>query len=212
MSNAAPNEAETVKKGLFVCIEGLDGSGKSTQAKLLVEQMRKTQGAILTAEPSQGKIGTFIRNNCLYGETRLSSIVEALLFAADRVEHVQDEIAPALERGQLVVSDRYLYSSIAYQGAAGLSVEWITSINKHALRPDLAIFLDVELETVMRRLKPKKSVMENLRTQEKVRELYLELVKKGDLGRIDGNRNKGEIAQEIYSIVKGLINVRRQRI
>ena len=188
------------EKGAFICIEGLDGCGKTTQAKLLVKKLRKSHNAVYTAEPSRGKIGAFIRKSCLYGEKRLSSVVEALLFAADRVEHVENEVLPALRQGRLVVSDRYVYSSLAYQGAAGLSLEWIEKINEHTLRPDFAIFIDVDPQIVMQRLKPNKSVMENLETQRKVREIYLEFVGKGDLVRIDGNRPKNEVAEEIFSV------------
>lgn len=194
-----------IRKGCFVCIEGLDGSGKSTQARLLAERLQKTRRVLLTVEPSRGRIGTFIRQSYLYGENRLSSVVEALLFAADRVDHVQNEIVPALETGDVVISDRYVYSSLAYQGAAGLSLEWIEKVNSHALRPDIALFLDVDLGTVMKRLKPRKSVMENLETQERVRGYYLDLVKVGLLRRVDGNRVKSEIAEEIFSIVQDFL-------
>ena len=194
-----------IRKGCFVCIEGLDGSGKSTQTRLLAERLQKTRRVLLTIEPSRGRIGTFIRQSYLYGENRLSSVVEALLFAADRVDHVQNEIAPALETGDVVISDRYVYSSLAYQGAAGLSLEWIEKVNSHALRPDIALFLDVDLGTVMKRLKPRKSVMENLETQERVRGYYLDLVKVGLLRRVDGNRVKSEIAEETFSIVQDFL-------
>jgi dTMP kinase len=189
------------RKGVFIVIEGLDGCGKTTQTKLLVEKLQGTHGAVYTAEPSRGSIGAFIRNSILYREKRHSSVVEALLFAADRVEHVQKEVLPALRQGKLVISDRYVYSSLAYQGAAGLSVEWIEKINEHALRPDLAIFIDVSPETVMRRLKPERSVMERLETQRKVREIYLKFVEKGDLVRIDGNKPKNAVAEEMHATV-----------
>jgi dTMP kinase len=189
------------EKGAFICIEGLDGCGKTTQAKLLVKRMRKSHNAVYTAEPSHGKIGAFIRKSCLYGEKRLSSVAEALLFAADRLEHVENEVLPALNQGRLVVSDRYIYSSIAYQGAAGLSLEWIEKINEHALRPDFAIFIDVDPKIVMQRLKPNKSVMENLETQQKVREVYLKYVAKGELTRIDGDKPRKEVAEALSAVV-----------
>jgi dTMP kinase len=197
------------KKGVFICIEGLDGCGKTTQAKLLTKKLGKSYKAVYTAEPSRGKIGTYIRKRCLYGEERLSTVVEALLFAADRVEHVENEVLPALREGLLVISDRYVYSSLAYQGAAGLSLEWIEKINEHALRPDLAVFIDVDPKTVMNRLKPKKSVMENLETQQKVRELYLKFVEKGSLTRINGNKSKNEVAKELYAVVKKFLSSSR---
>lgn len=189
------------KKGTFICIEGLDGSGKTTQAKLLTKKLRKSHNAVYTAEPSQGKIGIFIRNSYLYGEKRLSSVIEALLFAADRIEHVETEVLPALHQGKLLISDRYLYSSLAYQGAAGLSLEWIEKINEHALRPDLAVFIDVDLKTVMNRLKSKKSVMENMETLQKVRDVYLKFVAKGELVRLDGNRAKDEVSEVLSAMV-----------
>jgi dTMP kinase len=190
------------KRGFFICVEGLDGCGKTTQTQLLVERLkRKGYDAIYTAEPSRGKIGELIRKYCLHGEKRVSSIVEALLFAADRFEHVENELIPALNEGKLVVSDRYVYSSLAYQGAAGLDLKWIEKINEHAIRPDLAVFIDVEPETVIQRLKPKKSVMENLETQRKVREVYMKFVEKGELVKIDGNRSKHKIADGILTVV-----------
>ena len=189
------------KKGVFICIEGLDGCGKTTQAKLLAKKLRKSHNAVYTAEPSRGKIGTFIRKCCLYGEKRLSTVVETLLFAADRVEHVENEVLPALHEGRLVISDRYVYSSLAYQGIAGLSTEWIEQINKHALKPDLAVFIDVDPKTVMRRLKPQRSVMEIIETQQKVRDVYLKFVVKGKLVRLEGNRTKGEVAEALTNVV-----------
>ena len=189
-------------KGLFICVEGLDGCGKTTQTKLLVRKLRKIGwDAVYTAEPSRGKIGKFIQKYCLHGEKRTFPIVEALLFAADRFEHVEREVIPALNEGKIVVSDRYVYSSLAYQGATGLDLKWIETINEHAIRPDLAIFVDVEPEAAIRRLKPKKSVMENLETLRKVREVYVKFVEKGKLVRIDGNKSKKEVADDILKVV-----------
>ncbi|MCW4054941.1 MAG: dTMP kinase [Candidatus Bathyarchaeota archaeon] len=194
------------KKGAFICIEGLDGCGKTTQAKILAKKLRKSHSAVYTAEPSHGKIGTYIRRSYLYREKRLSSVLEALLFAADRIEHLETEVLPALKEGRLVISDRYVYSSLAYQGAAGLSLEWIEKINEHALQPDFAVFIDVDPKTVIHRLKSKKSVMENLETQQKVREIYLKFVEKGNLARINGDKSKNEVAKELYVIVKKFLN------
>jgi len=189
-------------KGLFVCVEGLDGCGKTTQTKLLVKRLKKMgYHAVYTAEPSRGKVGSFIRKYCLHGERRVLTVVEALLFAADRFEHVESEIIPALNEGKIVASDRYVYSSLAYQGAAGLDLEWIKRINEYAIRPNLAIFIDVEPETVIRRLKLKKSVMENLEIQRKVREVYMEYVKGGELVKIDGNQSKKKVADDIFKVV-----------
>jgi len=189
------------RRGFFICVEGLDGCGKTTQTKLLVGKLRKLgYDVVYTAEPSSGKIGNFIKKYCLLGEKRVSAVVEALLFAADRFEHVKKEVIPALNEGKIVVSDRYVYSSLAYQGATGLNLKWIEMINEHAIRPNLAIFVDAEPKVVIQRLKPKKSVMENLETQRKVREVYMKFVEKGELVKIDGNKSKKEVADDVLKV------------
>ena len=193
------------KKGIFIVIEGLDGSGKTTQATLLAKKLEKNYKALLTAEPSRGKIGTFIRESCLYEDKRLPTEAEALLFAADRIEHMHKEVKPALDEEKLVICDRYIYSSLAYQGSAGLSLEWIKTINARALQPDFSIFIDVSPERVIERLQRKKSVMETLETQQKVREVYLKFVEKGELVRIDGDKPKDVVAENLYAKVLGLL-------
>jgi dTMP kinase len=193
------------KKGIFIVIEGLDGSGKTTQATLLEKKLEKNYKVLLTAEPSRGKIGTFIRESCLYEDKRLPTEAEALLFAADRIEHICKEVKPALDEEKLVICDRYVYSSLAYQGSAGLSLEWIKTINARALQPDFSIFIDVSPERVIERLQRKKSVMETLETQKKVREVYLKFVEKGELVRIDGDKPKDVVAENLYAKVLGLL-------
>jgi dTMP kinase len=196
------------KKGVFIVIEGLDGSGKTTQAKTLTAKLCRTHNAIYTAEPSKGKIGMFIRNRVLYGEKRPPTAIEALLFAADRIEHVQNEVLPALAEGRVVICDRYVYSSLAYQGSAGLNLDWIETINQHALKPDLALFIDVDPEAVQARLKSRKSVMENLETQRKVREIYQKFIEKGELIRVNGDKPKNMVADEILSAVTSFLKSR----
>ena len=193
------------KKGIFIVIEGLDGSGKTTQAILLADKLSKSHKVLLTAEPSKGKIGTFIRNCCLYELTRLPTEAEALLFAADRIEHMQEELKPALDDGKIVLCDRYVYSTLAYQGSAGLSLDWIKTINARAIQPDFSLFLDVPPDRVLERLQRKKSVMETLETQQKVREIYLKYVDKGELIRIDGDNSKEDVANELYAKVMELL-------
>ena len=193
------------RKGIFICIEGLDGSGKTTQAHLLAEKLQKTHKIFCTAEPSHGKIGTFIREGCLYEKKRLLIEAEALLFAADRIEHMQNEIAPALAEDKIVICDRYIFSSLAYQGSTGLSLDWIKTINARALQPDFSIFIDVSPERVLERLQRKKSIMETLETQQKVREIYIKFVEKGELILIDGDKPKDVVADELYSKVLSLL-------
>ncbi len=195
-------------RGIFICVEGLDGCGKTTQAKLLVKKLKRLHDAVYTAEPSRGQMGRFIKNHYLHADSRGSVVAEALLFAADRVEHLKSEVLPALEKGKIVVSDRYVFSSLAYQGAAGLDLKWIEEVNKHAVRPDLAIFIDVDPKTVTGRLKRKKSVMENLETQLEVREVYLKYVENGALLRIDGNKSRREVTKEIWRVVNDFLRTR----
>jgi dTMP kinase len=189
-------------KGSFICVEGLDGCGKTTQTKVLVRRLRRGGfDAIYTVEPSRGRIGRFVRKYFLQSKKRGSGIVEALLFAADRFEHVETEIIPALNEGKVVVSDRYVYSSLAYQGATGLSLDWIRRLNEHAMRPDLSIFVDVDPATVIKRLKAKKSVMETLANQRKVREVYVKLAEAGELLRVDGNKPLKVVADDVLATV-----------
>ena len=193
---------KSIRKGMLICIEGIDASGKTTQAKLLVKNLNERgYEAVYTSEPTKGFFGQILRQKILYGNERVPAVVEALLFALDRLEHVEKEIKPALEKEKIVVSDRYLYSSIAYQGAAGLDPAWIEEINRWAIKPDLAIYLDVPAEVVIKRLKRKRSVMETLENQRRVRNVYLRLVKEGMLLLVDGNRPIEEIEREILDIV-----------
>jgi dTMP kinase len=190
------------KKGIFICIEGLDGSGKTTHAYRLVQNLQ-TKGfdAVYTTEPSEGEIGKFIRSSVLQGKKRLPRVVEALLFAVDRVEHLEKDVKPALKEGKIVISDRCVYSSLAYQGAAGLDLEWIEEINRFALPPDLALYIDVPPEVVVKRIRRKKSVMERLETQRRVKQLYMKFVDNGKLMAIDGDRKKSEVEQNILTVI-----------
>lgn len=136
-------------RGKFVTFEGCEGSGKSTQLRLLSEYLDKTGTPyILTREPGGSPIAEQIRKIILDGKnTEMSDECEALLYAAAREQHLTEVIIPALEKGLLVLCDRYVDSSLAYQGAArGLGAEYIESINMHAMRaypPDITVFLDI---------------------------------------------------------------------
>ena len=190
--------AKPKHRGRFVCIEGVDGSGKTTQAKRLVRNLRgKGYDAVYTTEPSAGEIGTLIRSFVLTRKSRVPIALEALLFAADRVDHVQTDVEPLLKRGKIVVCDRYVCSSLAYQGAAGLDLNWMDCINQFALKPDLTLFLDVPPEAAINRLNRKKSVMETVRNLQKVREVYLNLVRQRRMVCLDGNKPITEVAQDV---------------
>jgi len=194
--------AAAERHGVFICVEGIDGSGKTTQARLLVKTLtRKGYDAIYTTEPSKGIYGNIIRKNILQGTIRVPTVVEAVLFAADRDYHIENEIKPLLKAGKIIVCDRYVYSSIAYQGAADVNIEWIKEINNHAIKPDLAIYIDVPPDIVINRIKRRKTVMETLQTQRDVRELYLKLVEDKQLVKVYGNASIREVAQVIENIV-----------
>jgi dTMP kinase len=188
--------------GVFICIEGIDGSGKTTQAHRLVETLsRLGHNAVYTTEPSKGVYGEIVRKSILHGDNRVPPIVEATLFAVDRIDHVEKEIKPLLESGKIVVCDRYIYSSIAYQGAAGLDVEWIREINRHAVKPHLAVYIDATPEVVIQRIRRRKSVMETLQTQRKVRGFYLKMAEQEHLIKIAGDAKIEEVAKAIEDVV-----------
>jgi dTMP kinase len=190
------------KPGVFICIEGIDASGKTTQTRRLVKKLcGKGIDAVYTTEPSSGQVGKLIRHHVLDREKRVPIAMEALLFAADRVDHLEKEVKPALKSGKVVVCDRYVYSTLAYQGAAGLDLEWIESINRFALVPDLALFLDVSPTVVLKRLKRKKSVMETVENQHRVRDVYMRMVDDGRLILVDGNKPVGDVASDVLSVV-----------
>jgi dTMP kinase len=116
-----------------------------------------------------------------------------------------NEVKPALDEGKLVICDRYIYSSLAYQGSVGLSLDWIKTINARAIQPDFGIFVDVAPETVIERLQRKKSVMETLDIQQRVRKIYLKYVEKGELIRVNGDNSKDVVAEALYAKVSSLL-------
>jgi len=196
-------------RGMFICIEGLDGSGKTTQAKRLVKNLRQRGfDAVYTTEPTKGEVGRFIRRFVLNREKRVSAPLEALLFAADRVDHVKTEIKSLLKQNKVAVCDRYVYSSLAYQVAAGLNLKWIEHINQFALKPNLSLLIDVPPGVVVKRLKKKKTVMESAQNLKKVREIYLNLEQEQDLTIVDGEKPLNEVAENILEIALGLLKTK----
>ena len=143
-------------RGKFVVLEGGDGSGKSTQVARLAESLRASGLAVHeTFEPGAGATGAVIRDLLLHGPEVIAPVAEALLMAADRAQHVAAEIAPALDRGAWVVCDRYVPSSLVYQGvvrALGVDlVEQLSAVATGGLEPDLVIVLDVSDEVAATR-------------------------------------------------------------
>jgi dTMP kinase len=137
-----------VTRGRFVVLEGGDGSGKSTQAKVLAAWLREHDATVVeTFEPGAGPTGAVLRDVLLHGPEPLAPAAEALLMAADRAQHVASEIEPALARGAWVVCDRYVPSSLVYQGVVrGLGVDVVEQLSVVAtagLVPDVVLLLDV---------------------------------------------------------------------
>ncbi|WP_459200908.1 dTMP kinase [Methanococcus sp. CF] len=153
----------------FIVFEGIDGCGKTTQAKLLAEKLN----AVFTFEPTDGKIGKAIRE--ILAGSKCQKETLALLFAADRVEHVS-EIEEYLKKSH-VVSDRYVYSSIIYQMSQGIPKEFIYGINDYAKTPDLVILLDVDLNEALLRMESReKEIFEKIDIQRKIKEGYYNLM------------------------------------
>jgi len=147
-------------RGLFIVIEGVDGSGKSTQARLLAGWMRsKGIDVVLTKEPGGTRPGRTLRRMLLQGAT-LDPTTELLLYAADRREHVRQVIEPALRAGRAVISERFAASTAAYQGyGRGLDLKLIQMLNKSAagrVRPDLTVILDMRPEEARARMSEKR--------------------------------------------------------
>ncbi|MEM4723767.1 MAG: dTMP kinase [Candidatus Hadarchaeum sp.] len=195
-------------RGKFICIEGLDGSGKSTQVRLLAKWLRNLgYNVVVTEEPTVGPIGKIIKL-ALAGKLRMPVAAEALLFAADRLQHVEQVVAPSLNSGKFVISDRYIASSLAYQSARGLPLKWVMKVNEMAPDPDLMILIDVPAEVSAQRINRSRKLDEferNLELQRKVRQAYLRIAKLCKMKVVDGNRSIDEVQEEIQQLVKRLL-------
>ncbi len=201
--------------GVFLALEGGEGAGKSTQARLLAIWLRD-QGydVVTTHEPGATKIGLRLRALLLdTAHTGLAPRAEALMYAADRAEHVQDVIRPALERGAVVVTDRYVDSSLAYQGAGRqLPVSEIASLNRWAtggLTPDLTILLDLPTVTGLSRRLSSADRLESepIEFHDRVRSGFQSLAA-AEPGRylvLDANRPEADISRDIQVRVRELL-------
>lgn len=175
-------------KGLFITLEGGDGSGKSTQLQLLVEWLGKQGRTVLTTrEPGGTELGDELREIVLHRRGHITPKAEALMYAADRAHHIATKVRPALDRGDVVVQDRYFDSSVAYQGVARtLGAREVRDISLWAtdgLRPDLTILLDIDEEVGRNRLDSSRTRYDRLEAEEqafhgRVRAAYLELATK----------------------------------
>jgi dTMP kinase len=180
-----------MKKGLFITFEGIDGCGKSTQLNLLAEHL-KFQGldVLITREPGAVGLGEKLREILLNYEGEVSSNCEAFLFLADRAQHIDTIVKPALELGKIVLCDRHTDSTVAYQGyGRGVDLGQINMLNNIAtsgLKPDLTFVFDVEVQTALARVGKSQDRMESAGIEffEKTRRGYLELAKQ-DADRVN---------------------------
>lgn len=197
-------------RGWFVVLEGGDRSGKSLQAARLVAWLNgRGKRCILTREPGGTPVGRRIRELLLDPRVEMTMRTEALLYAADRAEHVATVIRPALERGDIVVSDRYVESSLVYQGdAGGVDVEYLTAVNRLAtggLEPDLLIVLDAERHALAGREREVRDRIEERSGDyhDRVRRAYRKLVAlRGERAvLVDAGRSVDEVEQAIREAV-----------
>lgn len=198
-------------RGKFITLEGCDGCGKSTQLALLSAYLKERGIAhLFTREPGGSKIAEEIRAMILNKDNKeMTDSCEALLYAAARVQHLEEKVLPALNAGMLVICDRYIDSSYAYQGEArGLGYEAVKEINRYATLPDLTIFLDVAPEDAFAR---KRGVDENDRMElqglafhRKVYEGYRHIAEREPerFIPVDSYRSAEEVHKTIVSLLK----------
>lgn len=200
-----------MKKSLFIAFEGIDGSGKSTQVKLLSDRLIQNGHKIYsTFEPTESPVGSIIRNVFTH-KIEADHRVIASLFVADRLDHLlnkQNGIIKKLEEGFTVITDRYYFSSYAYQGTH-MDMNWVieaNSLSAELLRPDINIFIDISPEISMSRLHKNRTTIELYETIENlrnVREKYFEafeLLKSDEHVYVtEGNRSTELIAEDIWS-------------
>lgn len=208
-------------QGIFITFEGIDGSGKDTQAKLLAKYLKsKRYSVITTREPGGTSIGEKIRKILLSPKIgRVDQRAEVLLFAASRAQIVSDIIKPALEKGKIVISSRYIDSSYAYQGIARkMGLDWVIEINKWAtqrLLPDITFFLDIPEELGLKRVDKSRDIRDKIEKngeifQKKVREGYYKLAKlfPERFRIIDAKRDESLIQEDVRKEVDKFIRNR----
>ena len=170
----------------FITFEGIDGCGKSTQARLLLEHMNNSDmETILVREPGGTNISESIREILLHsGSTQMGDRTESLLMIASRAQLTQEVIVPNMDQGKFVIADRYSDSTLAYQGGGrNLDIEWLIELNNYAtftLLPDITFFVDIRSEEALRRLDSNKDRIEGegIEFQARVRKTYHELAER----------------------------------
>lgn len=202
------------KKGLFITFEGIDGCGKSSQIDLAAEYL-ESQGIeyIKTRDPGGTALGGKIREILLNYDGNVSSMCELFLYLADRAQHIEEKIVPALNAGKIVLCDRYVDSTLAYQGyARGLDKEQILELNDivaNKLMPDMTFVFDIPAEVACDRLGEEKDRIESECSDfhKKVREGFLDLAEKYPerIKVLDASRTIREINENVKNFIKDLL-------
>lgn len=195
------------QKGKFIVIEGADGVGSSTQSRMLVDALNSEgRRAILTAEPSRSKIGGMARQ-MLQSAGAEDRATLALLFAADRLQHYNSEIKPAIDSGINVISDRYLLSSYVYQ-SLDVPLEWVKTINCMAVPADKTLLIslpfDVAWERIQRRITAgsvSKEIFDVLEAQKRIHANYARMLELVDGTAIDGSGSPQEVSGRVREAV-----------
>lgn len=188
-------------KGVFIVLEGPDGSGTSTHAALLAARMqREGRNVLQTHEPTDGPIGRMIRT--LLQNGGMPSDALQLLFTADRAWHSTEGILPALQRGDVVICDRYALSTILYGQALGLDKEWLEDMNKKFIQPARTIVLLPPLATCRARLghRPSRDIMEGEDLQQVVYECYRAHAMESGLPIVDTSGSVESASEEIFRL------------
>lgn len=201
------------KNGILITFEGIEGTGKSTHAKLLYEYLQgRGFDVVLTGEPGGTQIGEKIRELLLSSEYKeVSPVTELLLYNASRVQHIQEVILPAMNKGAIVITDRFTDSTVAYQGyGRGIDLNIINSIKRivaAGLQPDITILLDLDVEVGLRRNrginKTDRLELEDVEFHKRVRNGYLEIATKEPerIKLIDASKSIKQVHNRIIKII-----------
>ena len=201
---------ENTKKGLFITFEGIDGCGKTTQINLVNNYLKnKNYNTILTLEPGGSDIGKSLRQILLHHEGYVDDTCELLLYLADRAQHTQTVILENVNKGNIVLCDRYIDSTVAYQGyARGGDIEKINLLNNIAtksLKPDITFLFDIDIETAQTRVGKENDRLEkeSLEFHNKVKNGYLEIAKQNKRIKVI---NSAQSIEDIFEQVKKYID------
>ena len=193
---------------MLVNLEGIDGCGKSTQSKLLLEKLEEEgEKVIILKEPTKRPHGQKLWD-VLHGKRKASNEEILELFVLDRKQHVEEKIQPALDDGTVVLMDRYYYSSMAYQVAGGIDVEEIREKHVFAPRPDVVLIFDLPVSVALERVKGHSDADEFEKEEhlEKVREAYLDLENDPLVRIVDATGTPEEIFEDVWRLVSEVRN------